>query len=92
VKLWRFAWVLGFLFSTGVSAQVQVNQVFNLQGPSPSTGVQTIVQSGELPPTSGSVVGAVQAVVFDPANSNIYVGTPGEESGSAPMAGRRGRR
>jgi hypothetical protein len=77
VKLWRFAWVLGFLFSTGVSAQVQVNQVFNLQGPSPSTGVQTIVQSGELPPTSGSVVGAVQAVVFDPANSNIYVGTPG---------------
>ena len=35
------------------------------------------VQSGDLPPTSGSVAGAVQAVVFDPANGNIYTGTPG---------------
>jgi hypothetical protein len=54
-----------------------VNQVFNLQGPSPSIGVRATVQSGDLPPTSGSVAGAVQAVVFDSANGNVYVGTPG---------------
>src|SRR5262249_25818965 len=72
-----FAWVLGLVFSSEVFAQVQVDQVFNLQGPGPSVGVRAIVQSGDLPPTSGSVAGAVQAVVFDPANGNIYVGTPG---------------
>jgi hypothetical protein len=77
VKLGRFVWVLGLLHASEVFAQVQVNQVFNLQGPSPSIGIRTTVQSGDLPPTSGSVAGAVQAVVFDPANGNIYVGTPG---------------
>lgn len=75
VKVGCFAWVLGLV--SEVFAQVQVDQVFNLQGPGPSVGVRAIVQSGDLSPTSGSVAGAVQAVVFDPANGNIYVGTPG---------------
>ena len=76
-KLGLFAGVFGLVFSSEALAQVQVNQVFNLQGPGPSIGVSKIVQSGDLPPTSGSVVGAVQAVVVDPANGNLYVGTPG---------------
>ena len=77
VKVGRFAWVLSFVLSSQAFAQVQVNQVFNLQGPSPSIGVRATVQSGDIPPTSGSVAGAVQTAVFDPANANIYVGTPG---------------
>ena len=77
VKVGRFAWVLSFVLSSQAFAQVQVNQVFNLQGPSPSIGVRATVQSGDIPPTSGSVAGAVQTAVFDPANGNIYVGTPG---------------
>jgi len=77
VKVGRFAWALSFVLSSQAFAQVQVNQVFNLQGPSPSIGVRATVQSGDIPPTSGSVAGAVQTAVFDPANGNIYVGTPG---------------
>jgi autotransporter-associated beta strand protein len=77
-KLLRFVHVAALLLlPMAAIAQVQVNQVFNLQGPSPSIGQQGTVQSGDIPPNSGSVAGAVQAVVFDPTNSNIYVGTPG---------------
>jgi autotransporter-associated beta strand protein len=64
--------------TTGV-AQVQVNQVFNLQGPSPSIGPISVVQSGDIPgpPLQGSVTGAVQVVVTDPNDANrIYIGTP----------------
>jgi hypothetical protein len=63
--------------SAGV-AQVQVNQVFNLQGPSPSVGPLP-VQSGDIPgqQLQGSVTGAVQVVVADPNDANrIYIGTP----------------
>jgi autotransporter-associated beta strand protein len=65
--------------STGL-AQVQVNQIFSLQGPSPSIGPAVVVQSGDIPgqSTYGSVAGAVQAVVTDPLDVNtIYTGTPG---------------
>jgi hypothetical protein len=64
--------------TTGV-AQLQVNQVFNLQGPSPSIGPISVVQSGDIPgpPLQGSVTGAVQVVVTDPNDANrIYIGTP----------------
>jgi autotransporter-associated beta strand protein len=61
-------------------AQVQINQTFNLQGPSPSIGPSSVVQSGDIPGSTpqGSVAGAVQAVVTDPNDVNtIYAGTPG---------------
>jgi outer membrane autotransporter protein len=60
-------------------AQVQVNQVFNLQGPSPSVGPMSTIQSGDMggSPLQGSVTGAAQVVVPDPNNANrIYIGTP----------------
>ncbi|HEY7031916.1 MAG TPA: autotransporter-associated beta strand repeat-containing protein, partial [Thermomicrobiales bacterium] len=47
-------------------AQVQVNQTFIPQGPSPKFGEISIVQSGDAPP-NGTVGGAVQAILLDPA-------------------------
>ena len=67
------------LLPSVAAAQVQVNQVFSLQGPSPSIGPISVVQSGDIPgpPLQGSVTGAVQVVVADPNDANkIYVGTP----------------
>jgi Sortilin, neurotensin receptor 3, len=64
---------------TAAAAQLQVNQVFNLQGPSPSIGPISVVQSGDRPGPQlhGSVSGSVQVVVADPSDANkIYVGTP----------------
>jgi hypothetical protein len=47
-------------------AQVQVNQTFIPQGPSPKFGPIDVVQSGDAPP-NGTVAGAVQTILLDPA-------------------------
>src|SRR3977135_4478781 len=47
-------------------AQVQVNQTFVPMGPSPSIGALEVVQSGDAGST-GTVTGAVQAILLDPA-------------------------
>src|SRR5256885_4256483 len=57
-------------------AQVQVNQNFLGQGPSPSFGPTSTVQSGDAPP-NGNVTGAIQTIITDPTNANRYfIGTP----------------
>jgi len=73
-------WVItaaAFALPSAAAAQVQVNQTFVTQGPSPSFGPTSIVQSGDAP-TNGNVAGAVGPVVADPLNANnFYIGTPG---------------
>jgi autotransporter-associated beta strand protein len=57
-------------------AQVQVNQVFNSQGPGPAVGPRNPVGSGDNPP-NGTVAGAVQAIATDPVDPNTYyLGAP----------------
>jgi autotransporter-associated beta strand protein len=51
---------------TVAAAQVQVNQTFIPQGPSPKFGPIDVVQSADAPP-NGTVGGAVQAFLLDPA-------------------------
>ena len=56
-----------FTLPSTAFSQVQVNQVFNQQGPAPSSGPLDTVDSGDAVP-NGTVAGAVQAVVTDPAD------------------------
>src|SRR5919198_3442903 len=58
-------------------AQVQVNQTFIPQGPSPKFGPVDVVQSADAPP-NGSVAGAVQAILFDPAlgSQTMFIASP----------------
>jgi autotransporter-associated beta strand protein len=62
--------------SAGV-AQVQVNQTFVPLGPSPSIGPIDVVQSGDAAP-NGTVTGAVQAILLDPAlgPNTMFIGSP----------------
>jgi hypothetical protein len=65
-----------FALPTASFAQLQVNQNFVTQGPSPSFGPTDTVQSGDAPP-NGNVAGAIGPVVIDPLNANTkFVGTP----------------
>jgi autotransporter-associated beta strand protein len=65
-----------FALPTAAAAQLQVNQNFVPQGPSPSFGPTFTVQSGDAPP-NGNVAGAVGPVVADPLDANtLFVGTP----------------
>ena len=62
-------------------AQVQVDQIFLPQGPGPSTGALDIVQSGDAPTggtVKGTVAGAVQAILVDPAlgANTMFLGSP----------------
>ena len=61
----------------GSFAQVQVNQTFVPQGPAPSLGPINTVQSGDAPP-NGTVSGAVDAVLSDPAlgPNTMFIGSP----------------
>jgi hypothetical protein len=62
---------------TAATAQSQINQKFVPQGPSPSVGPASTVQSADAPP-NGHVAGAVGPVVADPLDANtLFVGTPG---------------
>jgi hypothetical protein len=82
----RLAWTLLFAQLTGLAlivpcaalAQVQINQQFVPQGPSPSQGPVGIVQSNDLPNGQGTVAGAVQAVLLDPAlgANTVFIGSP----------------
>src|SRR5262249_29940875 len=58
-------------------AQLQVNQTFIPQGPSPKFGPIDVVQSGDAPP-NGTVAGAVQAILLDPAlgPQTMFIGSP----------------
>lgn len=60
---------------TAAAAQVQVNQTFIPQGPSPKFGEISIVQSADAPP-NGTVGGAVQAILLDPAlgSQTMFIG------------------
>jgi hypothetical protein len=61
---------------TAATAQIQVNQNFVTQGPFPSFGPTSIVQSADAPP-NGNVGGAVGPVVADPLDANtLFAGTP----------------
>src|SRR5262245_17563461 len=65
-----------FALPTAATAQLQINQNFVTQGPAPSFGPFSTVQSGDAPP-NGNVAGAVGPVVADPLNANtLFVGTP----------------
>jgi hypothetical protein len=65
-----------FALPTASFAQLQVNQNFVTQGPSPSFGPTFTVQSGDAPP-NGNVAGAIGPVVADPLDANtLFVGTP----------------
>lgn len=56
------------------AAPVAVAQTFIPQGPSPSFGPTTIIQSGDAPP-NGTVSGGVQAVITDPGDPDtMYLG------------------
>lgn len=55
-----------FALPTAAVAQVQVNQTFIPQGPSPKFGAIDLVQSADAPP-NGTVAGAVQSILLDPA-------------------------
>jgi autotransporter-associated beta strand protein len=70
-------WVVAALaLPTAAAAQLQVNQNFVTQGPSPSFGPLFTVQSGDAFP-NGNVAGAVGPVVADPLDANtLFVGTP----------------
>jgi hypothetical protein len=71
--------------SSPAIAQVQINQVFNEQGPAPSTGPLCLVGTGDAPPQGitcpvnpgqnpalyGTNVGAVQAVAPDPLGAPL---------------------
>jgi hypothetical protein len=61
-----FGIAAALLLPVAAVAQVQVNQTFIPQGPSPKFGPIDVVQSGDAPP-NGTVAGAVQTILLDPA-------------------------
>ena len=76
-SLHRVIIAVAFALPSAAAAQVQLNQNFVPQGPSPSFGPTIVTQSGDAPP-NGNVAGAVGPVVADPVNANtLYIGTPG---------------
>ena len=75
-RLRGFVLAAAFALPTTAAAQLQLNQNFVTQGPTPSFGPTFTVQSGDAPP-NGGVAGAVGPVVADPVNANtLFVGTP----------------
>jgi autotransporter-associated beta strand protein len=70
-----FVIAAAFALPTAAFAQVQVNQTFIPQGPSPKFGPIDVVQSGDAPP-NGTVAGAVQTILLDPAlgAQTIFIG------------------
>ena len=69
--------VVGVLcWSVSAFCQVQVNQNFLPQGPSPATGTLNLIGSTDNFP-NGTASGAIEAIVTDPTNANLYyIGTP----------------
>jgi hypothetical protein len=72
-----FVIAAAFALPTAAAAQLQANQNFVTQGPTPSFGPLFTVQSGDANGTHGSVAGAAGPVVADPLDANtLFVGTP----------------
>jgi autotransporter-associated beta strand protein len=78
------AWVFGASLLIGIaatphpaSAQTQINQTFNSQGPSPRVGPAYAVQSADASP-NGSESGAVQTILpdFSLGANTYFAGTP----------------
>jgi hypothetical protein len=73
-----FVVAAAFALPTAAAAQLQVNQNFVTQGPSPSFGPLFTVQSGDENGKHGNVAGAVGPVVADPSDANtLFIGTLG---------------
>jgi hypothetical protein len=68
-----FIAAVALLWSSAALGQVQINQILVPQGPSPSFGPLATVQSGDVPP-NGTVVGAVQSILLNPALGTIFIG------------------
>jgi hypothetical protein len=68
-------------------AQVQVNQTFIPQGTSPKFGAVDVTQSADAPP-NGTVAGAVQAILLDPALSpnTVFICSPTAACGARPFS------
>ncbi len=66
------------LSSAPVAPSSPVTGAFVSLGPSPSTGASTTIRSGDGPGgTTGTVTGAVQAIVTDPGDANtMWIGAP----------------
>jgi photosystem II stability/assembly factor-like uncharacterized protein len=62
------------LWSSAALAQVQVNQTFVPLGPASSSGPADTVQSNDNVPNGGTVVGAVQALLLNPALGTTFIG------------------
>lgn len=74
-KLLRFVQVVALALSPCPAiAQVQTNQTFIPLGPSPSAGPKDTVQSNDNVPNGGTVVGAVQALLLNPALGTTFIG------------------
>jgi hypothetical protein len=71
----RFLVAAALLAPSASLAQVQVNQTFTPQGPAPKSGLINLVQSADAPP-GGTVSGAVQSILLDPAlgSQTMFVG------------------
>ncbi len=68
-KRWRLVHILALmpLSPSLATAQVQVNQTFNSQGPAPQFGNINTIYSADAGNGNGTVTGAIQAVVPDAA-------------------------
>jgi hypothetical protein len=88
-----FGIAAALLLPVAAVAQVQVNQTFIPQGPSPKFGPIDVVQSGDAPP-NGTVAGAVQTILLDPAlgPQTMFIGGVNGGIWRRPTAGRHGRR
>jgi hypothetical protein len=77
-RLLCFVVVAVSLVSSPAIAQVQINQNFIAQGPSPSVGPFDIVGSADAANgAEGTVTGAVQAILLDPMlGPKMFIGSP----------------
>ncbi len=77
LRRWICAIAAVLLLPSTAISQVQVNQAFVPQGPAPSSGPKETVQSGDAPP-NGTVAGAVQAILLDPAlgPNTMFIASP----------------
>jgi hypothetical protein len=70
-----FVVAAALLAPTAGIAQVQVNQTFIPQGPSPKYGPSDVVQSADASPY-GTVTGAIQSILLDPelGQKTMFIG------------------
>ena len=78
VRVRRLVAAVVLLWSSAALAQVQVNQTFVPLGPASSSGPAETVQSNDNVPNGGTVAGAVQAILPNPAlgPNTVFIGSP----------------